>query len=239
VRAWAAALMLLGGCASSGDDVVVVHESAEAHGRALFDDRRAGSVVANAFSCSTCHPGGARVPTAGRIYPGPSLAGATARTRYWGGMRLDLLEAINDCRTAFMDAPAPWVPEQQEAQAMFAYLSSLPGEPAPVPFTVALGAPDVPAGDAVAGASLFQRACGPCHGQVHSGQGKVASFLPRLPDDVNASHAQLAPKDRRLVFLHKVREGGFGGAPGTMPPFSREVLSDGDLSAILAFLGQQ
>jgi thiosulfate dehydrogenase len=228
-------LLALAACSPSGDAVETVRGTAVEHGRALFSDPGASPSVSNAFSCATCHPGEG---PADRIYSGGSLAGATSRRAFWGGGRVSLLEAINDCRTSFMDARAPWTADDEDARAMWAYLVSRQGPSDPVAFTVVRQAPDLPPGDPVQGEAAFALACRPCHGTIHDGEGRLASFVPRLPDDVNASHASLSSADRRLVFLRKVREGAFVSVAGSMPPFSREALSDADVAGILAYLGQ-
>ncbi len=220
---------------TQGEGTQIVHGSAVDHGRALFEDPKASPSASNAFSCATCHPSGGAPE---RVFAGASLAGATARATFWGGARVDLLESINDCRRLFMDAPAPWVAGDEEARAMYAYLASLAGGGDPLPFTFVRASPDVAAGDPAMGRSIYARACATCHGSAHDGAGRLVDFAPRLPDDVNASHAALSPAERRLVFLRKAREGAFVGAAGSMPPFSREVLPDVDLGALLAFLGQ-
>jgi thiosulfate dehydrogenase len=40
-----------------------------------------------------------------------------------------------------------------------------------------------------------------------------------------------------LVFIEKVRHGGFLGYGGLMPPFSLEAMTDAELGALLSFLG--
>lgn len=222
------------GCSGSAE-VEQVHVSAVEHGRELFSDPRASSSASNAFACSTCHPDGA---ADGRIYAGASLAGATTRSSFWGGARVDLLESINDCRLSFMDARTPWTREDEDARAMFAYLSTLPGSSTPPPFSVVYAAPDLPPGDARRGANAYARACSPCHGAVHDGKSRLAAFAPILPDQVDLAHSSFTLLDRRLVFLRKIREGAFVSPVGSMPPFSHEVLSDDDVAAILSFLGQ-
>jgi thiosulfate dehydrogenase len=230
----ASSLVALVAC-SRGGDTQVVHGTAIDHGRAVFEDPTASPSASNPFSCATCHP---PAGAADRVSPGGSLAGAAQRASFWGGARQDLLESINDCRRLFMDAPAPWTTGDEEARATFAYLASLGGDPQPIAFTFIRASPDVAPGDPAVGQGVYGRACATCHGRAHDGAGRLVDFAPRLPDDVNASHATLAPQDRRLVFLRKVREGAFVSAAGSMPPFSREALSDADLGAVLAYLGQ-
>jgi len=239
MRISAVAAALVAACASKGG-TDVERGSAVDHGRALFADPRASSSPSNAFACATCHPSDAAAAKAGeaRVFPGAALGGATKRMSLWGGARVDLLESINDCRLFFMDAPAPWTSDDEDARAMFAYLQQLAGAGDAVSFTVLHAAPDLPAGDPVAGEAAYANTCAPCHGSAHNGAGRLVTFAPKLPDDVDATHASLAPADRRLVYLRKAREGAFVLAAGAMPPFSREVLPDAQLASILAYLGQ-
>src|SRR5205085_12060948 len=125
-----------------------------------------------------------------------------------------------------------------DAGAMYAYLASRGGDGAPVPFTVLVRESDLPPGDAARGKTTYTLACQICHGAIHDASGRIASFVPILPDEVDAQHATLAIRDRRNVYLRKAREGAFRDAAGSMPPFSREALSDEALADVLAYLGQ-
>ncbi len=234
MRAIACAL-LLAACGTK-TDVDVEHGSALDHGREIFSDPKASPSASNAFSCATCHPGEASAQ--GRIFPGGALGGATKRTTFWGGQRDDLLESVNDCRTSFMDARRPWTADDEDARATYAFLGSLAGDATPIAFTPLVREADLPPGDAARGKTAFELACTPCHGTVHEGVGRIASYVPRLPDDVDAQHAGLAIAARRNVYLRKAREGAFRDASGSMPPFSREALPDAALADLLAFLGQ-
>ncbi len=203
------------------------------HGRALFSDPKASPSASNTFTCATCHRGDGSTTT---IQPGAPLAGVTTRRSFWGGQRLDLLESVNDCRMFFMDARAPWTTDDEDARAMYAYIAQLPPTlPAPVAFTV-VSPTDLPTGDAKRGAVAYDLACRTCHGTAHGGAGRLATFIPVLPDDVVRGHAMLTPEKLRLVFIGKARMGAFRGG-GSMPPFSREVLADEDLAGIVAFFG--
>jgi mono/diheme cytochrome c family protein len=147
---------------------------------------------------------------------------------------------MNDCRTAFMDAPSPWSRDEDPALAMYAYLASLPGPAQPVP--VSLVEPpiaDLPGGDPSAGTVVYERACRTCHGALHDGQGRRGAFIPVLPEEVIAQHASLnlSPAATRAVFIQKMRRGNADVPGQSMPPFSREVLSDQDISGLLALFG--
>lgn len=121
---------------------------------------------------------------------------------------------------------------------MYTYLASRPGDGSPVAFTVLVRENDLPAGDAAQGKTVYGLACQKCHGTIHDGEGRIASFVPRIPDEVDAQHAGLGIDARRDVYLRKVREGAFRDASGSMPPFSREAMPDEALAALLAYLGQ-
>jgi thiosulfate dehydrogenase len=229
------ALAAAAAACSSSTEPAPVHGTAIDHGRDLFRDRATSSSASNAFSCATCHAVEASDTVAGaRVLPGGMLAGATQRTSFWGGQENDLLRSINDCRGFFMDAARPWTSDDDDARAVYAYLASLPRTGnAPVAFTPVTVVADLPAGDAAAGEAVFREACASCHGGAHDGNGRLASFIPRLPDDVAVTHGNGAPL--RLVFIEKVRHGAFVSG-GSMAPFSREALSDDRLASLLAYL---
>jgi thiosulfate dehydrogenase len=216
-----AVVVLVAACNGDGD---VEHRTGSAveHGRALFDDPRSSPSPSNVFACSTCH-----ASDADHVRPGNSLAGATMRTSFWGGQRVDLLEAINECRLSFMDAPRPWTKDDDDARAMFAYLASLPGTSDALPFDVEVRDPP-PGGDPARGADVYARACDLCHGALRDGANRLVPFAPILP---------VTPAGDRAFYVRRVRRGAFASASGSMPPFSHEALSDDDLSALLAYLG--
>jgi thiosulfate dehydrogenase len=206
------------------------------HGKALFSDPSASSSTLNEFSCATCH---VAEGAPDRILSGAKLAGAPGRPLFWGGQENDLLRSINHCRYYFMLAQQPWTAEDEEAKAMWAYLTSLPPEePAPVPFTVVLAAKDVPAGNAAKGAAVYSAACATCHGAAHTGFARLTPAAPILPEDADAEHTEYTADERRLIYVEKVRHGGFLQYGGVMPPFSREALSDEQMADLLAHLGQ-
>ena len=224
-------------CSSSSSEPEIVHGSAVDHGRTLFDDPKTSSSASNTFTCATCHRQDAASPGPTRLDPGALLGGVTSRKTFWGGQRVDLLESINDCRSFFMDARTPWTTDDEDARAMYAFLVQLtPTAPEAVPFTVVESPVDLAPGDPKRGAIAYDLACKTCHGTVHDGAGKLATFIPVLPDEVVRAHAplSLSPAQLRLVFVTKARLGAFRGG-GSMPPFSREVLADDDLAGILAF----
>ncbi|MEO6418399.1 MAG: c-type cytochrome [Polyangiaceae bacterium] len=231
----AVCILFLAGACGTHIDTVTARGDAEEHGRALFRDPAASPSQSNTFSCATCHPSDDGTT---RIFAGASLGGAVGRSSLWGGQENDLLRSINDCRAYFMDAASPWTADDEDAKAIYAYLLALePKSTAPAAFTRVIAIADVPRGDAAIGASVFRETCQSCHGSLHDGAGKLATFVPSLPDDTATSHASLGAAAVRLVFIEKIRHGAFVST-GSMPPFSREVLSDADVGNLLAYLGQ-
>ncbi len=241
-RAPAIACVALAATACSGDpEPRVVHGTAIEHGAALFSDPAVARTSVNSYSCATCHepePGDA----GDRILPGAPLAGAALRPSFWGGQELDLLRAVNACLYYFMLKDDAWTAEDVEARAVYAYLESLPRDAAgtaPAPFTPVYAVSAPPAGDAARGAVAYNRACASCHGAARTGAGRLVARAPILPDQTLQEHpdGEYTAEERRLVFVEKVRHGGFVGYGGEMPPFSIEKLSDADMGDILAFFG--
>lgn len=237
-RCLSLAALMLTACGDPDPDII--RGSAIDHGRALFDDAAVAGTSFNSYACSTCHQPVAT--PADRLFVGAPLAGAVDRPSYWGGARLELLDAINDCLTIFMLKAQPWTGQEQQARAMYAYLASLPAEATdrePAPFTVVAAVEPALGGDPSAGAITYQRACAPCHGAAHSAAGRPIASATLLPQEANAGHPppDYDADDRALIFVEKVRHGSFLFYDGTMPPLSAETLSDDELADIVAFLG--
>jgi thiosulfate dehydrogenase len=221
-------------------DPEIVQASAIDHGKALFNDPSIAGTSVNSYACGTCHQAVASADD--RIFVGAPLAGAIERPSFWGGARLELLDAINECLTIFMFKSEPWNGEEVDARAMFAYLESLPSGPADVaaaPFTVVKAIEPLTGGDASNGAAVYQRACAQCHGAAHTAANRPVPNATLLPEDANAGHPapEYAAEDRAFIFVEKARHGAFLFYDGTMPPFSAENLSDEELADIVAFLG--
>jgi thiosulfate dehydrogenase len=209
-----------------------------ARGGELFRSSELSSSQLNIFTCATCHETAAPGASPAVIKSGAVLAGVTRRSSFWGGMEVDLLDAINDCRLYFMSDRDELARDDSRAEALYAYFLTLePGDAAPVAFTVPSTIENVSRGSADAGGTLFPSACGSCHGELHTGAGRLAPLVPVLPEDALASHATYDIPTQRLIFIEKVRHGGFFGYSGMMPPFSKEALSDAALGDLLEALG--
>lgn len=209
-----ALVLLVAGCGPT---------SALDRGRALFADPRFSPSNANTFACATCHattegPLAWPTPDAGpnasaRRDPGYSMHGVLARGAWWGGAYTSLLDAVNECYEGFMGG-TPLPADDVDGHALLVYLRSLgPDSPAaPLPMTVVRNIADVPKGDAARGRPLYAAACARCHGEP--------------------------PTAARLITIEKIRHGRYFGVGGRMPLFSEEVLSDGEVGDLLAWLGR-
>jgi thiosulfate dehydrogenase len=224
----------LGGCTR---EVSAVERGAEVASDPAFSRYRD-----NALACTTCHP--VRAGQGDRLLPGAPLAGATARPSYWGGTILDLFEAVSACYVRFMRG-GRLDRESDDSRALYAWLQSLAPGPAAssaaVPFTVVRASAPPAAGDPAAGGATFGRACAVCHGQPHTGSGRLgqASLLPEATERAHPRADGYTEDTLRQVFVQKIRSGGYLGFDGVMPPFSREVLTDADIADIITFLDPQ
>lgn len=231
---------LVVGCTAETASPIIKEGTAADHGEAIFNDPTISGTTLNSYTCATCHETGAADPT--RIRSGASLAGVTKRPSYWGGQELDLLRAINACSYYFMLRSTPFTAEDEEARALYAYLDSISqsseGTDAQ-PFSVVVTIADLPPGDAKRGEDLYVRACAYCHGPAHTGKGRLVTRSPILPEQTLEQHplGEYTADEQRLVFVEKVRHGGFVTYSGEMPPFSTEKLSDANLADILQYLG--
>lgn len=237
---WTAPLAALLVSACGGEpETIVEHGTAADHGRALFSDPGVSGTDSNPYSCATCHSA-TGIEGSDIVLTGGSLNGVLNRPSYWGGQEVDLLRAVNACLYYFMLKEEPWTAQDEEAKAMYAFLSSIsPGETADAtPFTVVTDIADLPKGDASRGEDAYRRACANCHGTRHAGTGKLVERAPTLPDQTLKDHplGDYTPDDQRLVFVEKARHGAFLSYTGTMPPFSLESLSDTEMADILTYL---
>lgn len=208
------------------------------YGEQLFRDSKLSESQYNSFSCATCHDT-AETPSAEKIYSGYSLRHVASRPSWWGGYQTHLLDAVNFCYTAFMRGVTPLTPDEPRSRALYEYLVRLsPQEDVPaLPFTVVKDVQEVPRGDPGRGAQVYRAACQECHGEAHTGAGRLTELAPVLPE-VSREYGELFPGvPPGLVFIEKVRHGRFFGVGGNMPPYSLEALSDEDLGAMLAWLG--
>ena len=240
-RALLGAVLIGGLSCSSGAGA---QADAAARGAKLFGSRELSNSNANRYTCATCHDAVPREtgpdPTAtmAPLQPGAVLAGVTHRPSFWGGMETDLLAAVDDCRRLFMNDHDALSRQDPAAKDLYAFFLTLdPGKAVPVAFEVTTEIANVARGDASRGVALFTRACGRCHGELHTGRGRLGGNVPSLPEDALASHASYDAATQRLMFIEKARHGGFFGYGGVMPPFSGQVLSDEQLADILETLG--
>ncbi len=203
-------------------------------GRDLFSSTSVSSAPPNRFTCATCHE---IVSNPTKLRPGYTLFDAAVRPSYWGATIETLLEATNECLVQFMRSK-PFDASDENGRALFVYLQSEapdPSSPA-LPLTVVQNIVDVPSGDATAGESLFRNSCGVCHGDPHTGAGRISTEASIVPDASLQSFGSDPVKGARPVVIEKVQHGKFFNISGTMPLFSLEALSDVQLGDILAYL---
>jgi thiosulfate dehydrogenase len=207
-------------------------------GEELFQDSRLSESQFNSFSCATCHATTA-TPEAGRLNAGYTLHNVASRPSWWGGYETRLLDAVNFCYVSFMRGVSPLKPEDDKSRALYEYLVRISPDPeAPaLPLTVVKDVVDVPRGDAGRGAEVYRAACQTCHGEPHTGKGRLTQLASVLPEVVSDYDSLFPGVPHSLVVIEKVRHGQFFGVGGNMPLYSREALSDEDLGALLAFLG--
>ena len=221
-------LLCLAGCGSI---------PAASYGEQLFNDPQFAGSQFNAWSCATCH---ATRDGDTRILAGASLVNSVNRPSYFGGRQPRLIDAASFCYVYFMRGPGPLAPDAPHSRALYAYLESL-GDKADVPalpMTILLATVDVPRGDLKRGEVVYRAACQVCHGEEKTGAGqnsKLASLLPNVAKEYPTIFPGTAPG---LVFIEKIRHGQFFKVGGNMPLFSKESLSDEDVGALLAYLGQ-
>ena len=215
------------GCSSDPGEVTT---TAAQRGEQLAGDPGFAESKFNFFACTTCH-------AEGRVLPGAPLGGAVRRPTYWSGRITTLSEAVDECATKFMRAQ-PFTPDQRKWIDLYAYLESIAdqGPALPQPFEVVYRITDLPRGDATNGAKLWDASCKTCHGVAKSGAGRIGTSSV-VPADTIAEHSKDGPAIVRQVVIEKIRHGSYLGFPGVMPPFSKQALSDAQVSDLLTFLG--
>jgi thiosulfate dehydrogenase len=208
------------------------------YGADLFNDPKVSTSPFNVLSCSTCHsvePGKPAV-LADRLDSGYNLANVAGRASFWGGYETTLLGAINTCVDRFMGGRA-LKEDDTNARALYEYLSSVSPEQrsAAAPFTIVRNVTplDQIKGDKTRGFDVWARACTRCHGEPHSGAGRISSKASRVPDDIDPMFSE----QLRAVVIEKVRHGRFFGLTGVMPLYSAEVMTDAQLADLLAYVG--
>lgn len=212
-------------------------------GASLFRDPAVSTSPFNRISCATCHTVGVRSSAsavgerhAGRLTPGSDLAGATRRPSWWGGYETRFVDAMNACVREFMGG-AVLETSDLRARELFEYLDQgANGAAQPAwPLTVVKDATALSAltGDATRGADVYGRSCRDCHGDPHTGKGRVSDRTSIVPEDT----LKVFPTNARAVVVEKVRHGKFFNVGGVMPLYPAEAMSDDEVADVLAYLG--
>lgn len=224
---WPLLLLLLVAC----DDAPVVEVTAVERGSQVFHEPRFSDSQFNVFSCATCHRTDNGTPTIAT-----SLLRTTDRASWWNGNFTTLLDAVDFCWVGFMRG-FRFDPTSDDARALFEYLDSLgTGEPLPgQTFTIVESVAALPRGDSDAGRDVYDASCRSCHGDIHTGDGRMGSLVSVIPE-ASIEFAEESGFDVRLVITEKVRHGQFFGVGGNMPHYPLEVLSDEAMSDLLEYL---
>jgi thiosulfate dehydrogenase len=212
-------------------------EPAAQKGQELFASSSLSPAPSNAFSCATCHPTTAS-PDPSRRDAGYTLHDAVVRGGFWGGAYVSPLDATNECLVEFMRGGA-LTADDEKGRALFVYLQSLsPDAKADaLPLTVVKDIVDLPAGDAGRGKATYTAACAYCHGDIHTGSGRLAGYVSIIPDESIKAHGTDPKTGARPITIEKVRHGKFFNVGGNMPLFSTEALSDAELGDVLSYMG--
>jgi len=207
-------------------------------GAERFSDSHLSTSPINFFSCSTCHVVQAGQPAGGRIDPGYNLYDTVHRGSWWGGDKIKLLDAINYCLNEFMGG-GPLAATDDAARELFEYLDqNSPTKAAqPLPLTVVRNVTDLSnlaaGSDKTRGKDVYGRSCQKCHGDPHTGSGRLSSKVSIIPEDT----ISVFPTQARAVAVEKVRHGKFFNIGGVMPLYSTESMTDEEIADVLAYIG--
>ncbi len=218
---------------------------AEVHGRALVNDPDFSGSEFNVFACTTCHT----TTAADDGGVASTLYGAVDRESWWGGSMASLSEAVDFCYVYFMRGFPKLDATSEDGRALYEYLATLSSGAAlptrPMTVVEAVYDPTAPgepeengggiAGDAEAGAEVYERACAVCHGEKSTGVGRLGPNVVVIPE-ASEEFARDNNVPLRLVLTEKVRHGQFFGVGGNMPLYPLERMSDEELADLLEYL---
>jgi len=213
--------------------------SAVERGRDLMDDPDVSPSSLNHFACTTCHALTETQPATRRL-AGYTLAGVAKRKTFYGGAEDRLLDAINFCIVQYMRGVA-LTETDANGRAMYEYLVSIsPGAVTDgLPWTVIHAIPELTdPGDATRGKQLYDAACRECHGDLHTARGALEPRATKLPEEATTFYdANFPGIKHRLIVTEKLRNGGFFGIGGQMPPYGAELLTDAEIVDLYAYIG--
>ncbi len=211
----------------------------EAQIESLQDLGRSGSAVftevastASTFTCSTCHAitESEGFAADGFRRPGHPLLNAPQRPDFKNGELETLLEAVNICRTEWMNTTA-WNESDQEWLNLLNWLNdqSTVNTAEPVISDVLSPPADLSGGDIEAGLELMNTRCVVCHGE--NGEG-----TERAPK-INGLGLDAEYIGRRVRTSGRSDSAAYVGLTGGVMPFwAADRLSDGELADIVAYL---
>ncbi len=184
------------------------------------------------FTCSTCHALSETDGFAadGLRRPGNPLLNVTKRPHYKGGELSSLREAINICRTEWMNTTA-WEASNQEWINLMNWLDDQATVEVAEPVDLAIVAPvEVLTGGSVEdGHALFNKSCAVCHGE----NGLGTELAPKV-SNTGLQAAYIAQRIRHSGRSNSLVYPGLAG--GIMPFWTETRLNNVEMVNIIAYL---
>lgn len=205
----------------------------------LQDLGRSGSTIytsvastGSTFTCATCHAISESDGFAadGFRRPGHPLLNATRRSEFKNGELHSLLDAVNICRTEWMNTSA-WNESDQEWMNLLNWLDDQATEESadPVTMDIASVPSELSGGDESVGRDLLNTRCVVCHGEDGGGTERAPNIK-----GIGLQGSYIAARVRSSGRVGSAVYSGLTG--GIMPFWSSDRLSDDELLDIIAYL---
>ena len=205
----------------------------------LEDLGRAGSAIytsvastGSTFTCATCHAISEEDGFAadGFRRPGHPLLNATRRSEFKNGELSELLDAVNICRTEWMNTTA-WDETDQEWLNLRNWLDDQATEDTSAAIVMEIVSPpeDVSGGDEASGRELLNTRCVVCHGDDGTGTERAPNIK-----GIGLQGTYIAARVRSSGRVGSAVYPGLTG--GIMPFWGADRLSDAELVDIIAYL---
>jgi len=218
--------LVLVGC---GDDAPADPDPTDnADGQALYEQPHEDG---NTFACATCHA--LEEPAAdGYTRPGHPIGDAALRESYKNGQLSTFLEAVNTCRTEWLNT-TPFEESDPRWTDLKEYLTSEAEsrnpDPEPLTFEIVDPPSDIDGGDHVVGEDTFNGRCIVCHGSSGVGTERAPAIAgTMLPGDFIALKVRRSGDPNSTIYDTET--------PGAMPFWSADRISDDQLRDVIAFL---
>ena len=183
----------------------------------------------NAFACSSCHA--LEEPAQDGIRrAGHQVGDAFKRPTFKNGQLTSLLDAVNSCRTEWMNA-TPFATTQPAWTSLSSYLeeAAVSRDANTLTFEIVSPPTGLTGGDADEGMRIFNSSCSICHGTNAVGTTRAPAI-----SGTSLSRQAIAGRIRTSGSTQSDVYDGLTG--GKMPFFASDRLSDSELIHILAYL---